>query len=149
MFVRCLDLCHHLWDLSSSSWGRLDILIWLRSLFWSRHVFAETKGSEHGKVPPGSYWRLYNDIVRTLENIVHFISRGRIVTRWWNLVCVCNKYQWWYSDLNIPGNSKQTRFSEFSIFLWNLIILNPELRWFLFSDRLQLLHSFPELCTHS
>ena len=31
----------------------------------------------------------------------------------------------------------------------NLIILNPELHCFLFSDRLQLLHSFPELCTHS
>ena len=30
-----------------------------------------------------------------------------------------------------------------------LIILNPELHCFLFSDRLQLLHFFPELCTHS
>ena len=27
----------------------------------------------------------------TLENIVHSISRGRIVTKCWNLVCVCNK----------------------------------------------------------
>ena len=54
----------------------------------------------------------------TLENIVHSISRGRTVTNFWNLVCVCNKYQWWYSDLNIPGNSQQSRFSEFSIFEW-------------------------------
>ena len=53
----------------------------------------------------------------TLENIKHSISRGRIITKCWNLVCVCNKFQWWYSDLNIPGNSQQLRFSEFSIFL--------------------------------
>ena len=31
----------------------------------------------------------------------------------------------------------------------NLILLNPELHLFLFSDRLQSLYSFPELCTHS
>ena len=54
----------------------------------------------------------------TLENIVHSISRGRTVINCWNLVCVCNKYQWWYSDLNIPVNSQQSRFSEFSVFLW-------------------------------
>ena len=59
----------------------------------------------------------------TLENIVHSISRGRTVTKCWNLVCVCNKYQWWYWDLNIPGNSQQSRFSELSSFLWNLINL--------------------------
>ena len=85
----------------------------------------------------------------TLENIVHSISRGRRVTKCWNLVHACNQYQWWYSDLDIPGNSQQSRFSEFAIFSGNLVNLNPELHWFLFSDRFQSLHSFPELCTHS
>ena len=51
-----------------------------------------------------------------LENIVHSISRGRTVTKCWNLVCVCNKYQWWYPDFNIPGNYQQLQFLEFSIF---------------------------------
>ena len=56
----------------------------------------------------------------TLENIVHSISRGRTVTICWNLVCVCNKYQWWYSDLNIPGNWQQSRFPEFSVLVCEL-----------------------------
>ena len=40
-------------------------------------------------------------------------------------------------------------FQNSRIFCGNYNILNPELHWFIFSDRLQLLHSFPELCTHS
>ena len=64
------------------------------------------------------YARTYVRMCVTLENIVHSISRGRTVTKWWNVVCVCDKYQWWYSDLNIRGNWQQSRLSEFSIFLW-------------------------------
>ena len=40
-------------------------------------------------------------------------------------------------------------FQNSRFFCGNWIILNPELHCFLFSDRLQLLYSFPELCTHS
>ena len=65
-----------------------------------------------------TYVRTYVRVYVTLENIVHSISRGRTVTKCWNLVCVCNMYQWWHSDLNIPGNSQQSRFSELLIFLW-------------------------------
>ena len=40
-------------------------------------------------------------------------------------------------------------FQNSRFFCGNLIILNSELRWFLFSDWFHSLHSFPELCTHS
>ena len=44
-------------------------------------------------------------------------------------------------------NNRDFQYSRF--FCVNLVILKPELHSFLFSDRLQLLHSFPELCSHS
>ena len=40
-------------------------------------------------------------------------------------------------------------FQNSRFFRGDLIISKAELHWFLFSDRFQSLHSFPELCTHS
>ena len=56
--------------------------------------------------------RTYVRAYVTLENIVvEVLKLG---------VCVCNKFQWWYSDPNIPGNWQQSRFPDFSIFMGEL-----------------------------
>ena len=69
---------------------------------------------------------------------------------WCVCVCMC-VYVTSINDgtqiLTFLGIHNNRDFLNSRFFCGNLIILNPELHWFLFPDRLQLLHSFPKLCT--
>ena len=51
--------------------------------------------------------------------------------------------------LTFLGIHNNRYFQNSQFFCGDLYILNPEFHWFPFPDRLQLLHFFPELCTHS
>ena len=51
--------------------------------------------------------------------------------------------------LTFLGIHNNRDFQNSRVFCGKLVILYPELHWFLFSDRFQSLHPFPELCTHS
>ena len=74
---------------------------------------------------------------------VYSTYRCGIVTKSWNLVHACNKYQWWCSDLTIPGIDNNRDFQNSLFFYGDLIVLISEWHWFLFSDRSHLLHLFP------
>ena len=51
--------------------------------------------------------------------------------------------------LTFLGINNNRDFQNSRPFCGNLVVLKPDLHWFLFSDRFQSLHSLPELCTHS